>query len=468
MQDTHKTKILCTIGPATDSLEMIEKLLLAGMNVARLNFSHGEFPSHQKTIRLLRQASDKTGLPLAIMADLPGPKIRIGKLESESVELQNGNEITLTTQKVLGNEKKVSVNFENMSSIVKPGDKLFLNDGLISLKVISVNETNINCVIRAGGELRSRKGVDLPGIDLGISAFTERDRECLNFALMQGVDAVSQSFVSNANDIKAVRQAAHGLGYSPFVIAKIERKQALENIDEILEVSDGIMVARGDLGVEIPIAHMAVVQKCIIKNANAQCVPVITATQMLESMTEHRHPTRAEATDVANAIFDGSDAVMLSAESAIGRYPVEAVKMLADIAVNTEQHLEKAKTTISRKDNSIVNLISRSVQDAVNSIQPVAVIVPTKTGATARNVSNRRLNKSIIAFTTELSTARALNFSYGVIPVVVETDLPDWTPFVLEWLKNKNITAGVAVLTQGPSAENPTANHRLEIIHLDK
>ena len=337
----HKTKIVCTIGPASESQEVMERMLLAGMNVARLNFSHGDFEAHGKVIETLRAASRSTGRQVAIMADLSGPKMRIGKLKEEPVELKAGDPFTLTTKEVVGDVGKVSVTFSRLPKAVKPGDPLYLNDGFIQLEVTGVEGCEVHCKVVVGGELRSRKGLNLPGIDLGITAFTDRDRECLKFAMEQGMDAVSQSFVESGKDIDAVRKAARDLGYNPFIIAKIERSRALTNIDEIMESADGIMIARGDLGVEVPIEQIAVVQKDIMRRANMRAKPVITATQMLESMTDNRRPTRAEATDVANAVLDGTDCVMLSGESAMGKYPVDAVAMLAKICAAIEPHRQK-------------------------------------------------------------------------------------------------------------------------------
>ena len=319
MLPANKTKIVCTIGPASQSAGMMEQMIRAGMNVARLNFSHGDFSSHKMVIDNLRKASKTAGIRVAIMADLSGPKMRIGKLSREPIELKSGDEFTLTAEEITGDEKRVSVSFTSLPQVVKPADKLFLNDGYVQLEVIEAEGKEVYCRILVGGELRSRKGLNLPGINLGISAFTKRDRECLEFAMEQGVDAVSQSFVETAADIKAVRDAAKSLGHNPFIIAKIERAGALNNIDSILEAADGIMVARGDLGVEIPIEQIALVQKQLMKKANLMGKPVITATQMLESMTSNRLPTRAEATDVANAVLDGTDCVMLSGESAMGK-----------------------------------------------------------------------------------------------------------------------------------------------------
>lgn len=463
----NKTKLVCTIGPASDSPQVIREMLLAGMNVARLNFSHGDFDTHAGVIARLREAARDTGRRLAIMADLPGPKIRIGELASERIELLGGDRVILTTDDIVGDARRFSVNFERLPLAVHPDDKVFLNDGLISLKVLQVAGNDVHCEVRAGGELLSRKGLDLPGIDLGISAFTARDRECLEFALAQGVDAVSQSFVASAADVVAVRDAANALGYQPFVIAKVERARAVDQLDEILAAADGLMVARGDLGVELPIAEMAVVQKDLMRAANLAGKPVITATQMLESMTEHRRPTRAEATDVANAILDGTDAVMLSAESAVGRYPVDAVSMLAEIAAATEPH--RQQFTFDRrlpKKAQLADLIARSIHDAVSSLNPVAVVVPTRSGSMARHVTRFRLPTWITAFSTSIATCQALQFSYGVNPVEVAADTADWTPFLREWMRSQGVVEGLAVLAQGPSEENPCGNHRMEIVDL--
>lgn len=463
----NKTKIICTIGPATQSQDMMDALLRAGMNVARLNFSHGDFDSHGETIKLLRAASQRTGHRLAIMADLPGPKMRIGELAVEPIELKAGDDFILTTESITGDEQRVSVSFKELPLTVKSGDALYLNDGLISLLVKDIVGNDVICEIRSGGELRSRKGLNLPGIDLGFSAFTAHDRDCLEFALKQGVDAVSQSFVANKEDILDLRQAAIDMGFNPFVIAKIERSGAMDNLDEILKVSDGIMVARGDLGVEIPISSIAVAQKQIMHNAANYCKPVITATQMLESMTEHRRPTRAEATDVANAILDGTDAVMLSGESAMGKYPIDATSMLAEIAAQTEPY-RKANRELERLGDKkeLAELVAHNIQLTVNSIEPQAVIIPTRTGAMARNVARYRLPVWITALSIEERTCQSLQFSYGVNPVKVDQDLPEWSPFLRDWFKNNHITEGVAVLAQGPSKENPCGNHRIEFMDL--
>ncbi|MFK5893487.1 MAG: pyruvate kinase [Pseudomonadota bacterium] len=464
---SNKTKIICTIGPATESPEMMDALLRAGMNVARLNLSHGDFASHAEIIKNLRQSSLKTGKRLAIMADLPGPKMRIGKLKEEPIHLHNGDEFILTTEEIVGDHQRVSVTFKELPLTVKAGDKLFLNDGLISLLVKKIAGSDVCCEVRSGGELRSRKGLNLPGIDLGFSAFTNHDRDCLEFVLKQGIDAVSQSFVANKEDILDLKKAADEMGYHPFIIAKIERSGALEKLDEILQVSDGIMVARGDLGVEIPISSMAVTQKQIMQAASKYGKPVITATQMLESMTEHRRPTRAEATDVANAILDGTDAVMLSGESAMGDYPIDAVAMLVEIASYTEPYRkeDREQQRLGQK-SEFEELIAHNLQLAVKIIQPQAVIIPTRSGNMARNVTRYRLPVWITAFSTKESTCQSLQFSYGVFPIKAENDLAEWTPFLRDWFKQQQIHDGVAVLAQGPSKEYPCGNHRIEFLNL--
>ncbi|HEC05764.1 MAG TPA: pyruvate kinase [Thiolapillus brandeum] len=465
----NKTKIVATIGPASAAPERMEALLLAGMNVARLNFSHGDFSTHGRNIKALRAAAERTGRRLAIMADLPGPKIRVGEM-LDTVHLVRGDEIILTTDTVMGDRHRVSVSLPQLPSIVKPGVHLYLNDGLISLEVIKVDGNDVLCQVQAGGELSSRKGLNLPGIDLGFSAFTPHDRNCLEYALTQGVDAVSQSFVSSASDIQDLRAAMEQMGRQAFVVSKIERKGALDALDEILQVSDGIMIARGDLGVEIPISGIAMVQKELMRKANEVGKPVITATQMLESMTESRLPTRAEATDVANAIIDGTDAVMLSAESAVGRYPVESVKMLARIARDTEAETP-APTPEERsrlfEETSAVDLIAECVQQVVFAMKQPEVVVPTRSGATARNIARYRLPVWITAFSSQHATCQNLQFSRGVFPVKVDQEHEDWTPFCRAWLREQGYRSGAAVLTQGPSPEHPDATYRMEIAALD-
>jgi pyruvate kinase len=468
----NKTKIVCTIGPASESQEVMRRLLEAGMNIARLNFSHGDFSAHKEVIDNLRVASEKTGKRLTIMADLSGPKMRIGKINPEPIYLETNDTFILTTDDIVGDGKRVSVSFTGLPKAVKAGDTLYLNDGNIQLEVAKVSGNDVACTVKVGGELRSRKGLNLPGIDLGISAFTERDHECLKFALESGVDAVSQSFVESAKDIHEVRKAANDLGYQPFVIAKIERSNALANIDEILEASDGIMIARGDLGVEVPIERIAVVQKDLMRRANMMAKPVITATQMLESMTANKRPTRAEATDVSNAIINGTDCVMLSAESAMGQYPVESVSMLAKIAAAVEPERRQIPVRELFQGMNIrdkvppARLIDLSVEAALRYASPAAVFVPTRSGTTARSISRFRLPVWIIAVSSQEATCQNLQFSYGIYPVCEKEHPENWKAYVKDFLKRYNIPGDFIVMTEGPSSKHPDANHRMEIIDL--
>jgi pyruvate kinase len=467
-----KTKIVCTIGPASESPGVMKQMIQAGMNVARLNFSYGDFETHKKVIGNLRTAAESLGRRIAIMADLPGPKMRIGKFVSEPVNLNPGDHFTLTTDDVVGDKSRVSVSFARLPQAVKPGNTLFLNDGYIQLEVTRVTGNDVMCTVQVGGELRSRKGLNLPGIDLGMSAFTERDRECLKFALENGVDAVSQSFVEKADDIDAVRKAASDLGYDPFIIAKIERSGALDHIDEILAAADAIMIARGDLGVEVPIEEIAVVQKRLMHLANMRAKPVITATQMLESMTYNRRPTRAEATDVANAILDGTDCVMLSGESAMGEYPVDAVAMLAKIAVAVEAHRPLKSVQELYKGIDLTgrvrpeHLIAIGVEACLEYVTPVAVFVPTESGATARSIARFRLPVWTVAVSTHEATCRQLQFSSGVYPAR-ELPMPqNWSDYIKKQVAALGFEGRLAVLTEGPSPDHPEMNHRLEIIDL--
>jgi len=470
----HKTKIVCTIGPASESPATMEQMIQAGMNVARLNFSHGDFAGHRQVIENLRAAARATGRRLAIMADLPGPKIRIGQLVKEPIELKAGDPFTFTPEEIVGDARRVSVTFARLAQAVKPGDTIFLNDGLIQMEAVKVEGKDIQCRVIVGGELRSRKGLNLPGIDLGISAFTDHDKNCLKFALEQGVDAVSQSFVESGKDLDAVRNAATALGFSPLIIAKIERSRALARIDEILEAADGIMIARGDLGVEIPIEQIALVQKQLVRKANMQGKPVITATQMLESMTDNRRPTRAEATDVANAILDGTDCVMLSEESALGKYPVDSAAMLARIAATIEPFrpgygVRETLRAIGRDGKiGLTDLIALSVETTLNRISPAAVIVPTHSGATARSIARFRLPVWITAVSSSEATCQRLQFSYGVYPMHEPDHPDDWKGYAGKWLQDHEVAGNLVVLTEGPSAKHPRANHRMEIIDIDR
>jgi pyruvate kinase len=469
-----KTKIVCTIGPASESVTVLEEMIRAGMNVARLNFSHGDFAGHKKVIDNIRTAAGAVGKRVAIMADLPGPKMRIGQLAEEPIELRPGDSFTLTNEEIVGDNKRVSMSFQRLPQVVNKGDILFLNDGLIQLEVVMVEGNDVQCQVLVGGELRSRKGLNIPDIDLGMSAFTDRDHQCLEFAMEQGVDAVSQSFVESAADIEAVRNAAKALGHDPFIIAKLERTRAREQLDAIFETADGIMVARGDLGVEMPIERIAVAQKELIRRANLLGKPVITATQMLESMVRNRRPTRAESTDVANAILDGTDCVMLSEESAMGKYPVDAVAMLAKIAAEIEPYRpshrvrEILRVYDQKRDINTRDLLTMSVETIVESVEPALVLVPSLTGGTARSITRFRLPVWIAAVSSEERICQQLTFSYGIYPVF-ESDPPEvWNDFSRDFLRSHGVDGDFVVLSTGPSPKYPDANNRIEIIDLKR
>jgi pyruvate kinase len=398
--------------------------------------------------------------------------MRVGKLGTEKIQLKAGDTFTLTTEDVIGDEQRVSVSFARLPQVVKRGDLLSLNDGYIQLEVAEASRTEVVCLVKVGGELRSRKGLNLPGIDLGISAFTERDRECLKFALERGVDAVSQSFVESAADINAVREAARDLGYAPFLIAKIERSGALERLDEILEAADGVMIARGDLGVEVPIERIALVQKDIMRRANQRAKPVITATQMLESMTTYRLPTRAEATDVSNAILDGTDCVMLSGESATGAFPVEAVSMLARIASAVEA--SRRQVTVREMFAGVdltgkvrpMHLVLLSIEASLEYLTPAAVFTRTDAGTSARRLAAFHFAVWTVAVTPSLKTAQDLLFSGGVVPVHEPNAPASWNAYIKNWVRQNNLPGAFAIFTQRPAANDPDSNHRMEVINL--
>jgi len=468
----HKTKIVATIGPVSEAEEKLERLIRAGMDVARLNFSHGDFTAHGDRIRRIRAAARAAGRRVAILADLPGPKMRIGSISPEPILLQTGESFSLTTEDIVGDAHHVSVSFARLPQVVKPGDRLFLNDGLVQLKVERVSGPAVQCAVVVGGELRSRKGLNLPGIELGIPAFTEHDRACLEFALTHGVDAVSQSFVENGAELERVRSAARALGKEIFLIAKIERAGALQRLPEILNAADGIMVARGDLGVEVPIQQIALTQKKLIAQANLAGKPVITATQMLESMVSSRLPTRAEATDVANAILDGTDCLMLSAESAIGRFAEESVSMLAQIAAVTEAGRSPARLNdlrlacFQQHPATGTEALASVVEHALETVDFAAVFVPTRSGRTARLISRFKPVVWTVAAAADPAVCHGLVFSYGVCPVETPADPESWRDFAAGWLRENNCPGDLAMLVAGPSARHPEANHRIEFMRL--
>ncbi|EST54742.1 pyruvate kinase [Brevibacillus panacihumi W25] len=419
----RKAKIVCTIGPASESVETLKKLIDAGMNVARLNFSHGSHEEHAARIENIREASRQTGKAVAILLDTKGPEIRTGSLEVDAVELIEGNRIVLTTEDVAGNAERVSITYQELPADVAAGDTILIDDGLIGLTVEEVRPTEIVCLIKNGGTLKSKKGVNVPGVSINLPGITEKDAQDIEFGIKQGVDFIAASFVRKAADILEIRQILEQHGASIDIIAKIENQEGVDNVDEILVVSDGIMVARGDLGVEIPAEEVPLVQKQLIKKCNELAKPVITATQMLDSMQRNPRPTRAEASDVANAIFDGTDAIMLSGETAAGKYPVESVETMDRIALRAEQELnyrEILHKQMIMKHVTITDAISQAVASSALDLNAAAIITATESGHTARMVSKFRPKAPIVAVTPHAGVIRRLALVNGVYPVLGE------------------------------------------------
>ncbi|OEF22958.1 pyruvate kinase PykF [Vibrio rumoiensis] len=420
-----KTKIVCTIGPKTESVEKLTELANAGMNVMRLNFSHGDFEEHGNRINNLRQVMKNTGKQLAILLDTKGPEIRTIKLENgDDVALVAGQDFTFTTDtSVVGNKNTVAVTYPGFAQDLTAGDTILVDDGLIEMKVVATTDTEVKCTVLNNGDLGENKGVNLPGVSVKLPALAEKDKADLKFGCEQGVDFVAASFIRKADDVKEIREllCANG-GENIQIISKIENQEGVDNFDEILEASDGIMVARGDLGVEIPVEEVIFAQKMMIEKCNRARKVVITATQMLDSMIKNPRPTRAEAGDVANAIMDGTDAVMLSGESAKGKYPVEAVTIMAQICARTDRAL-KAELS-SRLDSPRLRITEAVCKSAVETAEKLAapvIVVATEAGKSARSVRKYFPTAKIIAVTTNTKTAAQLCLSKGVTPIVVDS-----------------------------------------------
>ncbi len=417
----RKTKIVCTIGPSSESLEMLKNLMTAGMNVARLNFSHGDFEEHGRRIVNIKQARSELGLAVAILLDTKGPEIRTGKLKEEPIELIQDQHITLTTEEILGDANRLSVTYKDLPMDVEVGSTILIDDGLIGLQVLEIRGTEIDCRIVNGGAIKSRKGVNVPGVKTSLPGITEKDKNDIIFGIEQGIDFIAASFVRKASDVLEIREILERHNASHIhIISKIENQEGVDNLDEILEVSDGLMVARGDLGVEIPAEEVPLVQKRMIEKCNLAGKPVITATQMLDSMQRNPRPTRAEASDVANAIFDGTDAIMLSGETAAGRYPIESVQTMARIAERTEGALEYREILVRQsiaQQTSVTEAISQAVANSALDLDANAIITATESGYTARMVSKYRPKAPIIAVTPVEQVIRRLALVWGVLPV---------------------------------------------------
>jgi pyruvate kinase len=423
-------KIVCTLGPSSNTRSMIQSLISAGMNVARLNFSHGTHEDHARLIELIREIADEMGVAITILQDLQGPKLRIGKLPEGKIELKAGDQVTLSSsESSVVDAEDIFIPFEipDLHKALKPTNHILLDDGQIEMEVQSVDGERIEAVVTLGGTLKSNKGVNLPGANLTIPSFTEKDREDLKFGLEKGVDMVAISFVKEAQDIITVRNAIKEYAPNSWaertpIIAKLERPEALDDLDEIMKVTEGVMVARGDLGVEMSPAAVPIAQKEIIACANAHAKLVITATQMLDSMINNPRPTRAEATDVANAVFDGTDAVMLSGETAAGRYPLESVSMMSSIIMTAEANYAKwgditFETEMAEQSDPVS--ITRAARELAKDRNVAAIVVFTQSGRTARLMSKTRPDVPILAFTPELCTYQQMSLYWGVTPLLV-------------------------------------------------
>lgn len=424
----RKTKIICTLGPASNTKETIAELVKAGMNVARFNFSHGDHEEQKARLETLMAVRRELGIPVAALLDTKGPEIRLRDFKDGKVELKAGDHFTLTTEEILGDQNRVSISYKNLPHDVKPGGTILIDDGLIGLTIDSVTDTEINCTVKNGGPVSNHKGVNVPGADLSMPFISEQDRSDLIFGCKCGFDYVAASFTRTAEDIREMRYILCNNGGSRIkIIAKIESTQGVKNFDEILDAADGIMVARGDLGVEVPLEDVPILQKRMIKKAEKAGKICVTATQMLDSMIHNPRPTRAEATDVANAIYDGTTAIMLSGESANGKYPVEAVRTMARIAETTEKDIDFYGRMVKRNaekpsTTDVTSAISHATVTVAHDIDADAIITVTISGGTALKLASFKPARQIIACTMDEQVARQMNLYFGVSPLIIKEE----------------------------------------------
>ena len=423
LKGIKKTKIVCTLGPASQSEEVLTQLVENGLNVCRFNFSHGSHEEHKERFDMAKKVREKLNKPVAILLDTKGPEIRTGNFDAPEVMLEEGNKFTITMEDVMGTKDICTVSYKGLANDVKPGDTILIDDGLVGLRVDEVNGDDIHCTVENSGIVKNHKGVNVPGVKINLPALTDKDVSDIEFGISQGIDFIAASFVRKVSDVLAIREILERNNATDIqIISKIENQEGVDNLDEIIAVSDGIMVARGDLGVEIPTEEIPVVQKLMIAKCNEAGKPVITATQMLDSMMRNPRPTRAEVTDVANAIYDGTDAIMLSGETAAGKYPVEAVKTMATIAKRTEETLDydKLLNKNSRNNATVTGAISHATCTTAVNLNASAIITSTSSGHTARMVSKCRPKCPIIATTNDERVMRRLALSWGVYPVKSE------------------------------------------------
>ena len=454
----RKTKIVCTMGPNTDNKDIMEALVKNGMNVARFNFSHGDYEEQRNRMDLLKRVREEQGKPIAILLDTKGPEIRTGVLENgKKVALSEGADFTLYTKETVGNASGCSITYAGLTEDVKQGNRILIDDGLIELEVKEVEKDAIHCRVVNGGELGEKKGINVPNVKVQLPVVTEKDKADINFGIEQGFDFIAASFVRTADAIREIKSILEEKGANIKVIAKIENAEGIENLDEIIEESDGIMVARGDMGVEIPAEQVPYVQKMIIRKCNEVCKPVITATQMLDSMIRNPRPTRAEVTDVANAVYDGTDVVMLSGETAMGKYPVEALRMMCHIVEETEQHLSKdfyKKRKVSdSSQRSLSNAVCYASVSTAHDLNAKVIIAPSISGYTTRMLSKWRPEAQIIGMSPSISVVRQMQIYWGVRPFHAKrADSTDILIYAsIEFLKSKGIVkdGDVAIVTAG-------------------
>lgn len=420
----RKTKIVCTLGPAVEDENILRQMMLEGMNIARLNMSHGNYEEHTKRLDMLKKLRKDLNLPVATLLDTKGPEIRLGDFEQKQIVLKQGQMFTLTTDEILGNKESAYINYSGLPYDVTPGNRILIDDGLVEMEVESVVGEEIRCLVKNTGVISARKGVNVPGVSLNLPFINEKDYNDLRFAVEQDFDFVAASFTRTAEDVRELKHILKELGGEKIkVIAKIENSQGVENLDEILNLADGVMVARGDMGVEIPLEEVPVIQKEMIKKVYGVGKQVITATQMLDSMMQYPRPTRAEANDVANAVYDGTSAIMLSGETASGKYPLECVRTMVRIASRTEQDIDYKKRFLQNNlptEGSITNAISKATVNAAMELNAKAIVTVTESGRTAYMISRYRPFCPVIACTPKEQTYRQLSLSWGIIPLLIE------------------------------------------------
>ena len=465
-----KTKIICSMGPNTNDKELMKNMALSGMNIARFNFSHGDYEEHLGRYKILEEVRKETGLQIAALLDTKGPEIRTGVLvDGKKVTLEQGQTYVLSIHECVGDKKKGFINYAGLAEDIAPGNTILIDDGLIELRVESVENGDITCTVLNGGELGERKGVNVPGVSVKLPPLTDKDKEDLRFGADLGFEFIAASFVRNAAAIREIREIVAEKNANMKIIAKIENQEGIDNIDEILELADGIMVARGDMGVEIPAEKVPAIQKMLIQKCNLACKPVVTATQMLDSMIRNPRPTRAEVADVANAIYDGTDAIMLSGESAMGKYPLEALQTMARIAEETEKHLNseayKTRHIDAVSEKNISNQVSYSAVATADALGAKAIVAPTISGFTARMLSKWRPSATIYGLSPSEKTIRQMQLYWGVVPV--QSKRSDSTDNLLEesveivkelaHLQSGDIVVTTAGIVQGKADHLPVS-----------